>query len=109
VKSRTRVQGKDAESVNVFSYQKELSDRTKLREACETFGCEPWVAVYVETLEAADLYLTSLEHYDQAYRGKESRAIDTWKMGNKEKAVYDADPKVRHVRVEFQTTNWAWR
>lgn len=108
VKSRTRDAGKEAESVNVFSYQKEPSDRAKLLEACEAFACKPWLAVYVETSKSADLYLTSLEHYDQTYRLNKSRAIDTWRMGSEYRRTYDADPDVRHVCVTFTETNWTW-
>jgi hypothetical protein len=63
-------------------------------------------AVYVETSLKADLYLTSLEHYDQTYRGNDSRALDTWRMGETDKLRYDADPNVSHVRVTFSFTNW---
>jgi len=109
VKSRTRDAGREATSVNVFSNQKEHDDRAKLREACEAFASEPWLAVYVETSESADLYLTSLEHYDQIYRPNKSRAIDTWKMGNKDRRTYHADPDVWHVRVAFTASKLDWR
>ena len=60
VKSRTRDKGKENSSVNLLSYQKVKSDRERLLDACEAFDCEPWIAVYVETLKYADVYLTSL-------------------------------------------------
>lgn len=48
VKSRTRSEGKESDSVNVFSHQKGKDDRKKMLDACEAFNCEPWVAVYSE-------------------------------------------------------------
>ena len=70
VKSRTRNVGKEDTHVNMLSYQKGKNDRQKLLDACKAFACNPWSAVYVETLESADLYLTSLAHYDEKYRSR---------------------------------------
>lgn len=108
VKSRTRESGKEAESVNILSNQKDSTDRAKLLAACEAFACEPWLAVYVESLESADLYLTSLVHYDEKYRPSKSRAIDTWNMGKKDKSAYAVDSNVWHIRVAYSVNNWAW-
>jgi Holliday junction resolvase-like predicted endonuclease len=65
VKSRTRTAGKEDESVNVFSYQRGKDDRKKVMDACQAFACEPWIAIYVEAENNAEVYLTSLENYDQ--------------------------------------------
>ncbi len=108
VKSRTRDIGKEEESVNILSYQKAKSDREKLLDACEAFACDPWVAVYTETLEYADVYLTSLKNFDREYRSEKAKAIDTWKMTKKYKERYEQDPNVKHIRMEFHATNWKW-
>lgn len=108
VKSRTRDIGKEEEPVNIFSYQKGKNDRKKLLDACKAFACEPWISVYVETLEFADVYLTSLENYDKKYRGKKERAVDDWKMKKKDKERYNKDHDVKHIRIEFHTANWSW-
>jgi hypothetical protein len=108
VKSRTRNVGKEHTHVNLLSYQKGKNDRQKLLDACKAFGCEPFLAVYVETLDSADLYLTSLAHYDGKYRSREGRALDDWKMGTKYTEQYDKDPEVKHVRMTYRTTNWEW-
>ena len=68
VKSRTRNIGKESTQVNIFSYREGKNDRQKLINACTAFGCEPYIAVYVETSQFADLYLTSLNNYDSKYR-----------------------------------------
>lgn len=108
VKSRTRNIGKEETKVNVFSYQKGKNDRQKLLDACRAFACEPWIAIYVETSDIADVYLTSLKNYDEKYRGREGKAIDDWKMRKKEKEQYEKDPDVKHIRIEFYTSNWCW-
>jgi len=108
VKSRTRSAGKEEAAVNLFSYQKGRDDRQKLLDACEAFGCEPWIAVYVECLDSVDLYLTSLKNYDEKYRGKEGKAIDKWKMRRKDKVQYEKDTNVKHIQIHFQAKNWEW-
>ncbi len=108
VKSRTRNIGKEDTKVNVFSYQKRKNDRKKLLDACESFACDPWIAIYVETLESADIYLTSLKNYDEKYRGGENKAIDDWKMKKKDKEQYDRDTNVKHIKIDFHTMNWDW-
>lgn len=107
VKSRTRTIGREQSSVNIFSYQKGKNDRQKAIAACEAFACEPWLAVYVEATDQADIYLTSLENYDANYR-REGKAIDDWKMGPKYMEKYMADPLVKHIKIKFQKTNWSW-
>ncbi len=109
VKSRTRKQGTENSSVNIFSYQKGKNDRQKVLDACDAFAAEPWIAIYVESSNSADLYLLSLEHYDQEYRGKKKRAIDDWKMGPKYRERYQADPKVRNIRMDFSGSTWSWQ
>ena len=106
VKSRTRNVGKEGTAVNLFRSKKE--DRFKLLDACKAFACKPWIAVYVETAAFADVYLTSLENYDMKYRGREERAIDNWKMGEKDKQHYAEDSKVKHIRIKFLADNWSW-
>jgi hypothetical protein len=107
VKSRTRTKGTENSTVNVFSYQKGKDDRGKVLAACQAFGCEPWIAVYVETTDQADVFLTSLENYDAKYR-RTPRAIDDWKMGPKDRERYASDPAVKHVAIGFQEGNWVW-
>ncbi len=102
VKSRTRSVGKEDVSVTILRG----NDREELERACESFGCDPWIAVYVETCSFADLYLTSLENYDKKYRGKEGTTTDSWKMKKTHTDRYDADPNVMHIRIEFRPTYW---
>lgn len=86
-------------------FSKRKNDRGKVRAACDAFACEPWIAIYVETTDFADLYLTSLRNYDDKYRGK-GRTIDAWKMRERDRERYEKDPNVRHIRIDFRDTNW---
>lgn len=108
VKSRTRKAGTESSTVNIFSYQKNKNDREKVINACKAFAAEPWIAIYVEASSSADVFLLSLAHYDQEYRGKKSRAIDYWKMGNKYKEKYNNDPKLKHIKMDFSGSSWTW-
>lgn len=108
VKSRTRIIGKENESVNLFSYQKGKDDRQKVMDACQAFASEPWIAIYIEATDCAEVYLTSLETYDNKYRVREGRAIDDWKMNGDYKKKYETDVLVKHIRIDFRFTNWNW-
>ena len=106
VKSRTRDVGKETESVNLFLNRKE--DRQKLLDACKAFACEPWIAIYVETADFADVYLTSLENYDNKYHSKMDVTTETWKMSEQHKESYAEDPNIKHIRIKFDVTSWNW-
>jgi Holliday junction resolvase-like predicted endonuclease len=104
VKSRTRKLGKESESVNVFSRKGE--DRKKLGSACKSFGCEPWLAIYVECGKIADMYLTSLVHYDSKYKSKKARVWDAWNMTKGPTKAYASDPSVAHIHFVFDDKKW---
>jgi hypothetical protein len=108
VKSRTRVGGKEEECVILFSYRKEEDDRHKLLDACKVFGCEPWIAVYVETSDYGDVFITSLKNYDLKYRGKSDKSADRWYMLKRYKEKYLSDREVKHIRIDFRFENWNW-
>lgn len=104
VKARTRWQKNENESVYVFAPK---SKREKLRKACKVWGLEPWIAVYVEFDDHADLYLTSLKNYERKYR-RTKPVVDAWLITDKMRARYTRDRKVKHVRIDFKATNWEW-
>ncbi|HKM79881.1 MAG TPA: hypothetical protein VJY15_02830 [Candidatus Acidoferrum sp.] len=104
VKSRTRGSGTETASVNIF--RNKHRDREKLKKACKTFGCDPWIAVYVECKKHAELYLISLVHYDSTYRSKKKRVVDAWGMSPKSTKEYDSDPKVACIHSTFTHKRW---
>jgi Holliday junction resolvase-like predicted endonuclease len=101
VKSRTRASDNVKESVNVFSKRK--NDRKKLLDACEYFVCEPWVAVYSENEEGADLYLVDLSTFDKYHGGK---AVEQWKMSKVSKQGYLKDPNIKHISIKLDNQKW---
>jgi hypothetical protein len=90
--------------VNVFF--RKHQDRQKLEKACESFNCKPWLAVYVECENTADLYLTSVAHFDEKYKSVKATAIDAWSMSGRQRVLYGADPKIAHIQFEFERKNW---
>ncbi len=101
VKARTRLPGTEAESVYLF---RRPEDRDNLRDACEYFECDPWVAVYVESGGSGDLFLASLETYDRTYRT--TVPTQGWSMAPGQLSRYSADAEVRHIHVDFSVNNW---
>lgn len=101
VKARTRKRKREASPVYIFR----RGDRKKMLAACKYFGGLPWIAIYVESEKAADLYMTSLENYDAKYRVG-GRKIDAWKMTKAQMDGYTNDLLVRHIHVDFKDENW---
>jgi hypothetical protein len=106
VKSRTRNPGKERNSVNIFRHNKKEDDRKKAIDACNAFNCKPWIAIYNETTDYADLFLTSLKNYDAKYRRNPKGVVDDWKMGRKYLDSYDKDSQVMHLHLKFASKNW---
>ena len=107
VKARTRRAGTESESVNLFSSRH--NDRKKLVAACNAFGCRPWIAVYVEASNNADIFLSPLVHYDKVYRSKKSKQIEDWKMSHVFRKRYEDDPDVKHLHITFDKARWKWK
>lgn len=106
VKSRTRSAGTEKDTVNIFKTMKD--DRKKVTQACSYFACKPWIAIYVEKSDSADLFLTSLENYDKKYQLNAGKAIEDWKMGEKYLQKYAQDSGVHHLRLKVESHNWDW-
>jgi hypothetical protein len=106
VKARTRVRGKEDESVNLFRNGKK-NDREKVVAACVAFSCEPWIGIYIEHSKAADVFLLSLAHYEQKYKTV-GKVIDDWKMSPRHLKMYQEDAAVSHIHLEFNTERWQW-
>jgi len=103
VKARTRCRGSEKSSVTIFE---KANDREKTLAASVTFGCEPWVAAYVETTEFGDLYLVSLQELDCIYQSQGGAPVRFWRMSPKYCALYKNNPNVFHIRITFDVCNW---
>lgn len=106
VKSRTRTEGTETTFVTIFKDNK--TDREKVLEACSAFACEPWISVYIETSNAADISLLSLDHYDKTYSPRPDSKSNTWKMELKNKQKYEEDNDIKHIRIQFDLKKWDW-
>jgi len=76
------IAGSENRPVNIMRSNKKVSDREKILSTCKAFNAEPWIAIYVETKTQAELFLTSLKHYDEKYRSKKAKTINAWSMRN---------------------------
>ena len=103
VKARTRFPGTETSDVRLFA---EVSDRKKLLDACAAFGCDPWLAVYVEATDGGDLYLTSLEVFDSIYTALAGRPCRAWRMTSRYTNAYSENANVCHVKISFDACNW---
>lgn len=103
VKSRARNRkGSEEESVNLFA-----SDDDKLERICNRLKLIPWIAVYAETKNGGDLYLTSLKNYRTFQAGNLTPTkICVWNMRKKHKDAYALDNGVMHFHVDFAEKNW---
>ncbi len=106
VKSRTRTAGTEKDTVNIFKTKKD--DRRKVLQACDYFACKPWIAIYVEKSDSADLFLTSLKNYDEKYQLNVGKTIEDWKMGEKYLQKYALDSDIHHLRLKVEAENWDW-
>jgi Holliday junction resolvase-like predicted endonuclease len=105
VKARTRARGKETETVTIFSRRE---DRQKIVKACEAFNCVPWIAIYVETTNDADLYITSLKNFEEKYCKNNGLETISWKMNFKDKQLYKSDLDIKNIHIDFSTNSW-WK
>lgn len=95
VKSRFHRKGNSA--VHVFS--KGEDSRAPLVAACKAFAVEPWIAVYHETQNSAQLVVMSVERYDARYNSK--AGAEDLKTTPKAITDYKADPEVGLFELTF--------
>ena len=106
VKSRTRPAGREDVSVTLLSGDAEHGYK-KIYDACQFFNCEPWLAVYVESLVKADLWLLPMKVYEERYRHVASRTKGAyWQVRGKYQGMYATDPDVMHIMIEFKVNRW---
>jgi len=91
--------------VAILNLAGKISDREKLLNACNGFKVEPWIAIFIETESYAELYLTSLEHYDKLYNTN-PKSQEIWPMSAKHRVLYEDDIDVKYLRLDFSERNW---
>ena len=99
VKSRTRGEGVEGESVTISNENFDKADA-----ACRAFGCSPYFAIVVDAGDAIRGYILSMEHLLKIHpKGK--RASD-WKMGKAYVDKYSKDKQIKSFVFKTETTNW---
>lgn len=105
VKSRTRKPGTENDPVRIFDSRKPKQKRKQLLDVCNAFKFKPWIAVYAEYESGADLYMTTLDHYERCYRSKKAKGAE-WSMSLKRRKEYEKDKRVKHLYIEFHRKHW---
>jgi hypothetical protein len=101
VKSRSRYEGTERESVNLPP-----DGFGKARRACEAFGCVPYYAIAVDGADIIRCFLVSLAHLEEIAGGSVDM-MRYWQMSERCLAAYRADPFVQGF--ELRTAACSWR
>ncbi|MHA1385827.1 MAG: hypothetical protein ACTSR3_18910 [Candidatus Helarchaeota archaeon] len=88
-------------------HKKKLEDeRKKFFDVCDMLNCDPWIAIFVDAPDHAELYITDWENDYQKYRSSDKQH-DVWEMNKERIEQYKSDPKVKHIRFEYnESENW---
>jgi hypothetical protein len=101
IRARERLQGDVESAIHIG----DSAILVKFEEACREHNLEPWLAFYVRA--NGEVYLTSLSHYQDQYRGRGQ--IPSWKMEQEDRERYARDSQVKHICVLGSTAfpmNW---
>jgi Holliday junction resolvase-like predicted endonuclease len=98
VKSRTRLEGKETESVTIPA-----DDFDKIDAACHAFHCSPYFAIVVDAKDSIKVFITSKAHLLELFP---KRVGCYWKMSRSHLERYTDDPQV--MAFEFQTKHGRW-
>ncbi len=100
VKTRSRLPGKEAESVNIGRAE----ELAKVEAACTVFQCVPYFAIVVDAARRISVFLVPKAHLEQMYPRRP--AMLSWSMAPGWVKRYLADPRIQSI--EFLTTSGAW-
>ena len=100
VKTRSRLPGKEAESVNIGR----PAEFAKVEAACSAFQCVPYFAIVVDAAQRVSVYLVSKPHLEHLYPGRPG--LLSWSMTPGWVKKYLADPRIQSV--EFSTNSEFW-
>jgi Holliday junction resolvase-like predicted endonuclease len=100
VKTRSRLPGKEAESVNIGRPE----DFAKVEAACSAFQCVPYFAIVVHAAQRVSVFLVSKVHLERLYPGRQG--LVSWSMASSWVRKYLADPQIQSL--EFTTSSESW-
>ena len=99
VKSRTRSEGGEGESVAISKENFRKADA-----ACRAFGCSPYFAIVVDAGDIIRGFILTMTHLLEIHqKGKHSL---NWKMGKAYVDKYSKDKQIKSFVFKTETTNW---
>jgi len=98
VKSRTRLRGKESDSINVDHAQFK-----KAQKACDAFGCEPYFAFVADAADVIRVFVLPMPTLRGLYpTGKGVY----WKMTKSALNSYSANPDIMVFELHAKTLRW---
>ena len=95
VKCRTRDVGTEMDSVAI-----KKKDFDKIGNACEAFGCTPYLAMVVDAGKTIRIFITPIKHFLETYAGS------GWKMSDGYLTRYAKDSEVMVFELNTETKRW---
>jgi hypothetical protein len=99
VKSRTRTEGKEKDSLNIPK-----GNFDKAKKACEAFGCVPYFAIVVDMVESIKAFILPLSHLLRIL--PLNKRVPTFKMTPKHIEAYCKDPEIIIFEFKAETKRW---
>ncbi|MEW6448968.1 MAG: hypothetical protein AB1426_12965 [Bacillota bacterium] len=96
VKSRSRSHGKEENYVNILN-----DNFRKAEEACKAFGCVPYFAIVIDTVDVIRTFLLKMSHLLKLSPMRNRGA--GWKMTKTALQRYYADPDIKIFELRSQT------
>ena len=100
VKSRSRVPGTEADSVNIGG----PGDLAKVAAACDAFQCVPYFAIVVDAAPRMSVFLLSMEHLTRLYPAR--TGLISWSMTPSRVKQYLADSSIRSLHFVIDSEKW---
>ena len=100
VKSRSRVPGTEADSVNIGG----PGDLAKVAAACDAFQCVPYFAIVVDAAPRMSVFLLSMEHLARLHPSR--TGFISWSMTPNRVKQYLADSSIRSLHFVIDSEKW---
>jgi Holliday junction resolvase-like predicted endonuclease len=98
VKSRTRLDGKETESVTIYA-----DDFEKIDVACEAFHCKPYFAIVVDAKDLIKVFIISKPDFLKLFPTK---ATSNWKMSKPYLERYAINKEIMSFEFQVKWGNW---
>lgn len=99
VKARSRYDGTEGSSINLYS-----DDFAKARSACKSFGCSPYYAILVDAPTVIRCFLLPLDEVEALVTG--SGATRYWQMSDQLLKRYFANSRIQYLEYTLTQSSW---